>query len=66
MLWYNTSMFTGIVEEIGLIKSIRDDSIFVSCNKILEDIHIGDSISVDGVCLTVTQFDANGFWADVS
>ena len=59
-------MFTGIVEEIGLIKSIRDDSIFVSCNKILEDIHIGDSISVDGVCLTVTQFDANGFWADVS
>ena len=66
MLWYNTCMFTGIVEEIGLIKYISEDSIFVLCDKILEDINIGDSIAVDGVCLTVTQFDANGFWADVS
>lgn len=59
-------MFTGIVEEIGAIKSIREDSIFISCNKILEDIHIGDSISVDGVCLTVTKFDKTGFAADIS
>lgn len=59
-------MFTGIVEEIGLIKYISDDSIFVLCDKILEDINIGDSIAVDGVCLTVTQYDSTGFLADVS
>ena len=59
-------MFTGIVEEIGLIKYIREDSIFVLCKKILEDINIGDSIAVDGVCLTVTQYDSTGFLADVS
>lgn len=59
-------MFTGIVEEIGLIKYISEDSIFVLCNKILEDINIGDSIAVDGVCLTVTEYDSTGFLADVS
>ena len=66
MLWYNTCMFTGIIEEIGLIKYISEDSIFVLCDKILEDINIGDSIAVDGVCLTVTQYDSTGFLADVS
>lgn len=59
-------MFTGIVEEIGLIKYISEDSIFVLCDKILEDINIGDSIAVDGVCLTVTQYDSTGYLADVS
>ncbi len=59
-------MFTGIVEEIGYINSVNNDSISVSCKKILEDINIGDSIAVDGVCLTVTSFDNNSFNADVS
>ena len=59
MLWYNTSMFTGIVEEIGLIKSIRDDSIFVSCNNILEDKQIGDSNTVEGDSKTITKLEAN-------
>ncbi len=59
-------MFTGIVEEIGHINSVNKDSISVSCKKILEDINIGDSIAVNGVCLTVTSFDNSSFNADVS
>lgn len=59
-------MFTGIVEEIGHINAISNDSISVSCKKILEDIKIGDSIAVDGVCLTVTSFDNSSFNADMS
>lgn len=59
-------MFTGIVEEIGHINSVNNDSISVSCKKILEDINIGDSIAVDGVCLTVTSYNVTSFNADVS
>ncbi|RKM54951.1 riboflavin synthase [Butyrivibrio sp. X503] len=62
-------MFTGIVEEIGFVKNIIKQSetgtINISCKKILEDVHIGDSISVCGVCLTVTQFSKDNFFADV-
>lgn len=59
-------MFTGIVEEIGKIQAIRDKSIEVVCKKVLSDTKIGDSIAVNGVCLTVTKLDNNYFKADVS
>ncbi len=62
-------MFTGIVEELGTVKSIKRDSdkqrITLSCQRILEDIHLGDSIAVNGVCLTVVDFDKTTFSADV-
>ncbi len=62
-------MFTGIIEEIGKIKKIRTGSdtcvLTVSAGKILSDIHIGDSIAVNGTCLTVCEFDNTGFSADV-
>lgn len=62
-------MFTGIVEEIGKIqnvkKNIKSSVLTIQGNKIFEDIHIGDSISVNGVCLTVTSFNNNTFTADV-
>ncbi len=62
-------MFTGIVEELGTVKRItksnNKQSITISCQKVLEDIHLGDSIAVNGVCLTVTTFDKSGFSADV-
>ncbi len=58
-------MFTGIVEELGTIKSIsklaNGAEIRIRCNKILSDIKIGDSICVNGVCQTVTEFDNNSF-----
>lgn len=62
-------MFTGIVEEIGKVSNIRkgEKSIRLSliCNKILEDTKLGDSISVNGICLTVTHLSKGGFTADV-
>ena len=62
-------MFTGIVEELGtltkLIRGSKEQRIKISCNKILKDIHLGDSIAVNGVCLTVVDFDKESFMSDV-
>ena len=62
-------MFTGIVEEIGTVKSIRTQqsvrTLDISCQKIIEDMHIGDSISVNGACLTVIDFKPNQFSVQV-
>lgn len=62
-------MFTGIIEEIGAIQKIEEkgNTLFLSIegNKILEDIHLGDSIAVNGVCLTVISFNAKTFQVDV-
>lgn len=59
-------MFTGIVEEIGTIKTIHDSGLMtIEATHITKDIHIGDSISVNGVCLTVTTFTNTDFTVDV-
>ena len=62
-------MFTGIIEEIGKVKSIVRHSnsikLTVAANKIMSDMHIGDSISTNGICLTVTTFDSTSFTVDV-
>lgn len=62
-------MFTGIVEEVGKIKSIKMGAksaiITIQADKIMEDIHLGDSIAANGVCLTVTAFDKNSYSVDV-
>ncbi|MDR7811206.1 riboflavin synthase [Lacrimispora sp.] len=62
-------MFTGIIEEIGRIQTVRkgaeSSSISVQAKKIMQDVSIGDSIAVNGVCLTVTTFSQSGFTADV-
>lgn len=62
-------MFTGIIEEIGSIRSVARGThsavLSVRAERILEDIHTGDSIAVNGVCLTVSSFDKGGFTADV-
>ncbi len=48
-------MFTGLIEEIGLVQSLSLGEIKVSCTKVLDDAKIGDSIAVNGVCLTVSE-----------
>lgn len=62
-------MFTGIVEEIGSIQEIKKgarQTVFsIKASKVLEDANIGDSIAVNGVCLTVTTLNGNAFTADV-
>mgnify|MGYP003196971084 CR=1 FL=1 len=62
-------MFTGIIEEMGTIlevaKGAHSAVLTIAAQKVLEDVHIGDSIAVNGVCLTVTSFDGETFTADV-
>lgn len=62
-------MFTGIVEETGTVKDVISGSnsgeISLNASKVLEDCKIGDSIAVNGVCLTVTKMSDSGFFADV-
>lgn len=62
-------MFTGIVEETGSVMSIVSGSdsgkIRIRADLVLEGTKIGDSIAVNGVCLTVTELDNNSFCADV-
>ena len=62
-------MFTGIIEEIGTLDSIQMGTssaiLKISAHNILNDINIGDSIAVNGVCLTVTSFNSSFFKADV-
>ncbi len=62
-------MFTGIIEETGTVKNIRKNPtssfIVIETKNILSDTAVGDSIAVNGVCLTVTGLDKNLFEADV-
>lgn len=62
-------MFTGIVEETGTILSMRSghlsSELTIAAKRILSDVKIGDSICVNGVCLTVTRFTKTSFTADV-
>ena len=62
-------MFTGIIEEIGIVNKITDKpsglEFNVSAKKIMDDLKMGDSISVNGVCLTVIKNTANSFCLDL-
>lgn len=62
-------MFTGIVEEVGRVSAVRSKpqamELTISCSLILEDVKRGDSISINGVCLTVSTFTNDTFTADV-
>ena len=62
-------MFTGIIEEIGSVKRVsvggKSGSIEIAAKKVLEGTKIGDSIAVNGVCLTVTSLGSSSFTADV-
>ncbi len=59
-------MFTGIIEETGKILSITSNKIIIECNNVLENSKLGDSIAVNGVCLTVTDVAKSSFTADIS
>lgn len=63
-------MFTGIIEEKGTVRKINQISqhsveMIIEAKTIMEDVKMGDSISVNGVCLTVTDFTTNSFVVDV-
>lgn len=62
-------MFTGIIEEIGKVTQIRrgphSATLTVAAKTVLETAKVGDSIAVNGICLTVTALSGNSFSADV-
>lgn len=63
------NIFTGIIEELGVVKSIAINGasgcITIKARKVLEGTKLGDSIAVNGTCLTVTSINSDGFSADV-
>ena len=59
-------MFTGIIEELGKVLDIKSNKITIECVNVLENTKLGDSIAVNGVCLTVVNILPNSFVADVS
>ena len=58
-------MFTGIVEEIGIVKETSRDRLAFEAHKVLEGTKVGDSIAVNGVCLTVVSLENRGFSVNV-
>lgn len=62
-------MFTGLVETVGKLEQRRmgprGGILRIACGVIQEELKKGDSVAVNGVCLTVTEFDSKGFTADV-
>ncbi|WP_104107551.1 riboflavin synthase [Nocardioides sp. 616] len=57
-------MFTGIVEELGTVHAVQDQGdairLTIRAEKVLDDVHLGDSIAVNGCCLTVAETEASG------
>ena len=59
-------MFTGIVEEVGRVSGLHEYRFVINAEKALSDVKIGDSISVNGACLTVVEFDDRSFAVDLA
>ena len=63
-------MFTGIIEEMGIVSEVRrtlqGTILTIIASDVLADSKVGDSIGIDGVCLTMTQVDSTSFTADIS
>ncbi len=62
-------MFTGIIEEVGTLRSVQRGAhsavLTIGASRVLSDLKIGDSVAVNGVCLTATRLLPDGFTADV-
>ena len=58
-------MFTGIVEEIGIVREVSPGRLFIEACKVLEGTRVGDSMAVNGACLTVTFVNSQDLSVDV-
>ena len=58
-------MFTGIIEEVGRITSAKTNRLVISASDVLQGLKLGGSIAVNGVCLTVTDFNTSSFSVDI-
>ncbi len=62
-------MFTGLIEETGEILRVEEGPFLrvkIGAQKVLEDLRIGDSVAVDGVCLTATAREEGAFWVELA
>ena len=59
-------MFTGIVEEVGVVSKITNNGMTVKASRVLSDVKLGDSIAVNGTCLTAVSFSNSEFSVDLS
>ncbi|MGA2368697.1 MAG: riboflavin synthase [Dehalococcoidia bacterium] len=58
-------MFTGIIEEVGTVKSLGTNSLSMKASVVLEGTKLGDSVAVDGACLTATGLEKGGFTVEI-
>ena len=58
-------MFTGIIEEIGRVSSAQPSNLTITASDVLHGMELGGSIAVNGVCLTITNFNTNSFSVDI-
>ena len=58
-------MFTGIVEEMGKVSSVKPGNIVIAARTVTQGIEMGESIAVNGICLTVTHLNTNSFSVDI-
>ena len=59
-------MFTGIVEEVGEVRDCQDFGMTIGAGAVMEDLKLGDSMSVNGTCLTVVEFGDGQFRVDLA
>ena len=59
-------MFTGIVEEVGRVARLSEYRLVINARQTLADVKLGDSIAVNGACLTVVEFDGGSFAVDLA
>lgn len=59
-------MFTGIIEEIGIVISLQDRELAIRASQALQETKLGDSIAVNGACLTVTRLEAHHFSVEIA
>jgi riboflavin synthase len=58
-------VFTGIIEEVGRVAAVSSDKLTIAASKVLRKMELGVSISVNGACLTVTEFDSKSLSVDI-
>ncbi len=59
-------MFTGIVEEVGTVTGLEGQRLTIAAGTVLEDVKLGDSIAVNGACLTVVDFSTSRFSVELA
>lgn len=58
-------MFSGIVEEMGRVKAVKGKKLLIQARKVLEETKVGDSINLNGACLTIISVDKDGFTVEL-